>query len=113
MHLTQLEAFGLTLGVESVAAILLAPAFQISRGRAALSAVLGSTLTHPLLWYSFYKAYAVLGIATTPVLEGVVILAEAPFYRFLAKARWLEALLLSVLINAASWAAGEVIYALL
>ena len=112
MDLTQLEAFGLTLAVESIAALALAPSFQISRGRAVLSAVLSSAVTHPLLWLSFYKVYPLLGVATTPILEGFVILAEAPFYRFVARARWLEALLLSVLINAASWAAGELIYAL-
>jgi hypothetical protein len=113
MHLTQLEAFGLTLAVESVAAVALAPAFGISRGRAVLSAVLGSSLTHPLLWWSFYKVYAVLGALTTPALEAVVILAEAPFYRVLATPKWTEALLLSLLVNATSWAAGELIYALL
>ena len=113
MHLTQLEAFGLTLTVESVAAVALAPAFRIARWNAVASAVLGSSLTHPLLWYSFYKVYAVLDVYTTPVLEAFVILAEVPFYRVLAKAKWEEAFLLSLLINAASWAAGEVIYALL
>ena len=112
MHLSQLEAFALTLAVESVTAVALAPAFQISRTRAVLSAVLASTLTHPLLWYSFYKVYAVLGALTTPSLEALVIVAEAPFYRFVGKAKWTEALLLSLLVNAASWAAGEVIYAL-
>ena len=113
MHLTQLEAFGLTLAVESVTAVALAPAFQISRGRAALSAVAGSALTHPVLWYVFYKVYALLGDLTTPTLEALVFLAEAPFYRVIAKAKWTEALLLSLLINAASWAAGELNYALL
>jgi len=112
MHLTQLEAFALTLAVESVAAVALAPAFQVSRGRAALSAVLGSSLTHPVLWLVFYKVYAALGALTTPALEALVFLAEAPFYRFIAKAKWTEALLLSFLVNAASWAAGELIYAL-
>jgi hypothetical protein len=113
MHLTQLEAFGLTLAVESVAAAALAPAFRISRLRAVASAVLGSSLTHPLLWYSYYMAFEVLGAMTTPLLEALVILAEAPFYRMLATPRWTEALLLSLLVNAASWAAGELIYALL
>jgi hypothetical protein len=111
--MTQLEAFALTLAVESVTAVALAPAFQISRGRALLSAVAGSSLTHPLLWYYFYTVYAVMGPLTTPSLEALVILAEAPFYRVLATRKWTEALLLSLLINAASWAAGELIYALL
>jgi hypothetical protein len=113
MHLTQLEAFALTLAVESVTAAVLAPAFQLSRGRAALSAVAASAMTHPVLWLTFYEVYAVLGVMTTPVLEAIVILAEAPFYRFIARVGWLDALLLSLLINAASWAVGELIYALL
>jgi hypothetical protein len=65
MHLTQLEAFALTLAVESVTAVALAPAFRLSRGRAVLSAVAASTVTHPLLWLVFYKVYAVLGSLTT------------------------------------------------
>lgn len=113
MHLTQLEAFALTLAVESVMAVALAPSFQISRGRAVLSAVAGSTVTHPLLWHFFYEVYAVVGALTTPMLEAVVILAEAPFYRYLAGAKGTEAFLLSLLVNAASWVAGELIYALL
>ena len=113
MHLTQLDAFALTLTVESLTAVALAPSFQLTRGRAALSAVAASTVTHPVLWAVFYDVYAVLGAVTTPALEAVVILAEAPFYRYLAGAKWTEALLLSLLINAASWAAGELIYALL
>lgn len=113
MHLTQLEAFAITLAIESVTAVALAPAFQLARGRAVLSAVFGSSLTHPALWYVFYDVYGVMGTMTTPALEALVILAEAPFYRYIAGVKWTEAFLLSLLINAASWAAGELIYALL
>jgi len=112
MHLTQLEAFALTLAVESVAAAVLAPAFKITRTRAILSACLGSTFTHPLLWYGFYRVYPYLGAPTVPALEALVIVAEAPFYRVIAKTRWDESFLLSVLVNAASWWTGELIYAL-
>jgi hypothetical protein len=111
MHLSQLEAFGLTLAVEAATAAVLAPAFQVSRGRAAVAAIAGSTLTHPLLWFGFYEVHSVLGAATTPALEALVIVAEAPFHR-VAGARWTEAFLLSLLVNAASWWSGEVIYAL-
>src|SRR5258708_36762772 len=106
MHLSWLEAFGITLVVEAVAAATLAPAFKVGRRRAALSGVAGSTFTHPVLWLAFYQVYADLGAATTPVLEVLVMLAEAPFYRFIAKAEWRESLLLSVLVNAASWWTG-------
>lgn len=112
MPLTQLEAFGLTLAVESLAAIALAPAFRIKRKDAVLAAVLGSTMTHPQLWYWFYQIYDTLGRGTVPVLEAFVVLGEAPYYRFLAGARWSHAFILSLLINAASYGAGELIYAL-
>ena len=110
--MTQLEAFALTLVIESVAATALAPAFGIKIYRAVLSAVLGSAFTHPLMWQGFYVAYPHLGAATTPTLESIVFVAEAPFYWFIAKARWTEAFLLSVLVNSASWWTGELIYAL-
>ena len=113
MHLSQLEAFGITLAIESIAAIALAPAFRIKRHRAVLSAVLGSTLTHPIVWYGFYQLYPHLGVGTVPALETFAIVAEAPFYCVLAKVKWTEAFLLSVLVNAASWWTGELIYALL
>jgi hypothetical protein len=113
MHLTWLEAFAITLGVESIAATALAPAFRIKRHQAVLSAVLGSTLTHPIVWYEFYQLYPYLGVGTVPVLETFAIVAEAPFYRVLANVKWTEAFLLSVLVNAASWWTGELIYALL
>ncbi len=112
MHLTQLDAFGITLAVEAVAAAALSPAFKVERVRAALSGVLGSTFTHPVLWWVFPQVYAHLGAATTPTLEVLVMIAEAPFYRFIAKAAWRESFLLSVLVNAASWWTGELIYAL-
>ena len=113
MHLTQLEAFAITLGVESIAAAALAPAFRVKPHLAILSAVLGSTFTHPVVWYGFYKLYPVLSVATVPALETFAIAAEAPFYRVLAKVKWTEAFLLSVLVNTASWWTGELIYALL
>jgi len=112
MHLTQLDAFAITLAVEAIAAAGLAPAFKIERARAALSGVSGSAFTHPVLWWAFPQVYAHLGAATTPTLEVLVMIAEAPFYRVLAKVNWTEAFLLSVLVNAASWWMGELIYAL-
>lgn len=112
MHLTQLEAFGLTLGVEALAAVALAPSFGLKGREAAFAGVIASTLTHPQVWLWYYELYRLTGALTTPAMEALVIVAEAPFYRYIAGARWTEAFLLSLLINAASWWAGEVIYAL-
>lgn len=112
MTLTQLEAMGLTLAVEAAVAAALGPAFA----RAALlcvgAAVLGSCITHPILWSIFYDVQTAIGPLATPILEGVIIIAEVFAYRALATPRWEEAGLFSVLANAASWGAGEVVHAL-
>ncbi len=111
--MTQLEAMALTYAIEAAVAAALAPAF----GRAALlcaaAAVVGSSITHPILWAVFYDAQAAFGQLVTPVLEAGVIVAEIFAYRLFATSRWDEAALFSVLANAASWWAGEAIYALI
>ena len=112
MTISQIEAMGLTLVIEGVTAAGLAPLFRLDRASCILSAMLASTLTHPILWAVFYPSQALFGTLTTPVLEIFVFLAEAPAYRLLTKCRWDDALLFSLLANAASWAAGELIYAL-
>jgi hypothetical protein len=112
MILTQIEAMGLTLVIEGVAAFALAPVLGLRPAACALSAVAGSTVTHPILWAVFYSVHAVLGPLTTPILEAIIFLAEAPFYRGIARTKWDDALLMSLLVNAASWGAGEAIYAL-
>jgi hypothetical protein len=112
MILTQMEAMGLTLVIESAAALALAPVLGLRPAACALSAILASTLTHPILWAIFYSVHEVLGPLTTPILEAIIVLAEAPFYRVIARTKWDDALLMSLLVNAASWGAGEAIYAL-
>ena len=79
---------------------------------AALSGLLASLVTHPILWAIFYPVEAAVGPLTTPLLEMLVFLAEAPAYRYIARSSWDTALLMSLLVNAASWAAGELIYSL-
>lgn len=108
--MTQTVAFALTLLIEAPVALLLGRLFRISPAGCALSAVIGSSLTHPILWAIFYDVQPLLGALTTPVLEAAVFLAEAPVYRMLATRRWDDALLLSLLVNAVSWAAGEIMY---
>ena len=110
--MTQLEAMALTFAIEAVVAAALAPAFARSSFRCSAAAIVGSAITHPILWAIFYSVHNVLGPITTPTLEFVIMAAEAPAYRILATPRWNEAALLSVLANAASWGAGELIYAL-
>jgi hypothetical protein len=103
----------LTYLIEAIAAVALAPALRLSPLKCAGAAIAGSTLTHPILWAVFAPAHSLIGPLTTPILEALVVLAEAPAYRFLATPRWDDALLLSLLVNAASWGVGELIYELI
>jgi hypothetical protein len=109
---TQLEAMLLTFAVEALVAAGLAIPFRLRPHLCALAAVAGSAVTHPILWAIFYDVDDVLGALTTPILEFAIIAAESIAYRVLATRSWTEALLLSLLANAASWGAGEAIYAL-
>lgn len=110
--MTQIDAFALTLIIEGCAALAVGRALGLQMSACALAAMLGSMLTHPVLWMVFHDVHAVVGPLTTPLLEMAVFLAEAPVYRLVAGCRWIDALLASLLVNAASWGAGEVIYAL-
>ena len=110
--MTQLEAFALTLVIEATVAAGLGRALNLSPVGCALAAVAASTVTHPILWAIYADTYGYFGAFNIPVLEVAIIAAEAPFYRALATQRWIDATLLSLVANAASWGAGEVIYAL-
>ncbi|MEQ1867433.1 MAG: hypothetical protein ABL996_22575 [Micropepsaceae bacterium] len=110
--LTQLEAYGLTLAIEATVAAALGRALKLDPRACALAAVVGSTITHPTLWAIYRSAQEYLGAQTTPVLEGLIMAAEAIAYRAIATKRWPQAALLSVIANGASWGAGELIYAL-
>jgi hypothetical protein len=112
MTLTQTEAMALTLVIEAAVAAALAPAYARTVWLCAAAAVLASCITHPILWAIYHDAYLVLGTATTPALETVIIAAETLAYRAIATTRWDEAALFSFAANFASWGAGELIYAL-
>jgi hypothetical protein len=110
MTLTQTEAMALTLVIEGAVAAGMGRAWGRTAWRCAAAAVLASCITHPILWAVFHNVTQLLGNATTPVLETVIIAAEALAYRAIATTRWDEALLFSFAANFASWFAGELIY---
>lgn len=110
--MTQLEAMALSYAIEAAAAASLAPAYARKALYCAAAAIVGTTLTHPILWAIYWDAQGAMGELTTPLLEGAVMAAETVAYRLMATPRWDEAALFSVLANAASWWIGELIYAL-
>ena len=106
MTLTQTEAFALTLLIEGAAAYLLAPKFAVNSWRAAAAAVIGSAISHPVLWPSVLALFPWLGALTVPILELLVVLFESAAYRVIATKSWRTALILSAIINFLSWLAG-------
>jgi hypothetical protein len=77
---------------------------------AAAASALATALTHPLLWALALWAYdrmpawqALLG------LEALVVLAEAVPIAWIARLRWRQAILVSLLANAASFLSGLLI----
>ena len=112
MTLPQIEAYALTLLVEAVAAFLLGPRFGADPRRAALAAIIGSALSHPVFWPSAIALYPKLGGLTIPLLEAAVVFFESIAYRVLATKFWRIALILSALVNFASWLTGVLVFAL-
>jgi hypothetical protein len=110
MTLTQTEAMALTLVIEGAVAAGIGRAYGRTIWLCATAAILGSCITHPILWAVFHDVTQVLGNATTPMLETAIIAVEALAYRAIATTRWDEALLFSFAANFASWFAGELIY---
>ena len=109
--MTQLEAMALTFVIEGLVAAAVGLGFARKPAFCTAAAIAGSAVTHPILWAVFYSAHAVFGALTTPILEAGIIAAETLGYRAIATPRWDEAALFSLLANAASWGAGEIIYA--
>ncbi len=109
MHLSQIEAYGLTLAIEGAAAFMIAPRFAVSRRRAAAAAILGSAASHPVFWSAVYGLYGTFGRFTVPLLEGVVVAAEALVYRGVATRSLARAFALSFLANLASYVIGLVL----
>lgn len=108
----QLEAWLLTLAVEGVVAAALARLFGLVPLRAAVAAIAGSLVSHPVVWWLFYELVRDIGYwPTFAVVEGFAVASEAPFYR-LAGARWPSAITISLIVNASSVLAGFARHAL-
>jgi|GEM_PF-710297 hypothetical protein len=86
---------------------------EAPRGTAFLTglALMASALTLPYVWFVFPRY--IRGPAYLPTVEAFAVLAEALFYALAARMRLRIALPISLLCNAASWAAGLLIGPLL
>jgi hypothetical protein len=105
---TQLEALGISLGVEVPVVMALGLALGCAPVSRLLVAALAATLlTHPLAWTA---AEALAGEVPSAVraglVEGGVIALEALVFRFALGTGWARALLLSVAANLASYGVG-------
>jgi hypothetical protein len=79
---------------------------------AALAAILGSVLTHPLVWW-LNQHWALMGgwALKVTVLEVAAAVVEAVAYRALLGLPWGQAFIASVAINALSFGVGLTLYA--
>lgn len=108
MELTQIQAFLLsTLTEAAVGAGLLALTRKAAVWRGVGAAVLGTALTHPVLWAVFSAIESRTGYwPALAMLEALVVLAEAGVWRIIALPQWRSALLFSLAANVSSFAAG-------
>ena len=112
MHLTQIDAYLLTFAVEGSAAFALAPLVGMGRVRAAVAAVLGSAVTHPIVWAGALALYPLWPASLVILLmEAFAAAAETVAYRVATRADWARCALISISVNALSWGLGVVIQA--
>jgi hypothetical protein len=111
--MTQWSAYLLSFCSEAIAAALLA--FAVWRNirlsaLAAFAAVLGTALTHPIVWPSALWLYREIGYwPGFIIVEVFAILGEWPVYRWLTRVSWPWSLTLSITANAASISLGLIL----
>ncbi len=103
----------LSIAIEAVvAAALIALLRWGNPARAALSATLGTLLTHWFAWHAAPPVMASIGVVTGFfVIEAGVTLVEATVYRVLVPVNPVRALLLSLAANGSSAAIGAALAA--
>jgi hypothetical protein len=111
--MSQPAAMMLSIAIEAIVAARLIAALHWGRpARAALSATIGTLLTHWFAWHSAPPVMAAIGVIPGFVaVESCVTVAEAAVYFLLVPVSSLRALLLSLAANGSSAAAGVVLAA--
>lgn len=99
----QASAWAITLGVEAGAAAPLAVLAGLAWWRGSAAAVLGSLVSHPIVWAAFFKLYPAAGYwPAFAAVEAFAVVFEAVYYRLIAGASWRIAFALSLAVNATS-----------
>jgi pimeloyl-ACP methyl ester carboxylesterase len=106
--ISQIEAMAFSMGVEAVVAFALALTHgRGTAGMAAAAAILGTALTHPIVWQGALALYPVAPYwVVIALVESVAVFGEWPVYMFLTGFLWRRALIVSFLANAASFGLG-------
>ncbi len=106
----QAEAWLLTLAVEAGAAAPLAVLCGLAWHRGAAAAVLGSLVSHPIVWAGFFALTPKIGYwGAFSTMEAFAVLFESAYYALIAGARWPAAIGLSFAVNAASVLIGFIL----
>lgn len=70
-------------------------------------------LTLPLFWYAFPKKLNIIHLEPklfVPIIEIVIIIIESIFYKVFLRVSYKKAIIISVIANAISYLAGEIIF---
>ena len=101
-----MAALGLTLAVEAPLVAWVGRRLHAQWWRAIAAGLLPSLLTHPLAWRMWERLGPQDYLQGVMWIESAVWLIEAVVLKVLLPLRWWQALLLSLFVNAASFAAG-------
>jgi hypothetical protein len=110
----QALALLLSIAIEAVIAFAAVRALRWGGGgRAAISATVGTLITHPIVWHAVPVLEPILGyIATVVLVETAVVIVESGPYWLIVPLAWPRALTISLIANGASASTGFVFYAL-
>jgi uncharacterized membrane protein len=97
-----LSAFVFTLGVELPVGYALLRRVQPSTWRVLLACALGSTLTHPTLWYVMPRFFSSYPTYLVTCELGIVVLEAWVLWLLAARGSWARAALTSATMNTAS-----------
>jgi hypothetical protein len=105
-------AFALTFAVEAPIIALLLRGNGVTPARAIALALFANLATHPIVWFVIPQLLDIGTPEYTAVAEGWAVLAETALYWLAVSGLTVRrALVIALVANAASWAAGHLVAA--